>query len=533
MFLYDTEPLFVTVSRLQNQNLIRSEDESSHEAKNLFLQTSSSYTARNRANMINPENAHLPRTKLLEKIHYLFTEMGLIFVTLSSSAGSGKSSLLQLFAKEYGKEFTCIYISFKNRKLTTDDLTKGRVLDSFGSSYNINAIPGKILLMLDDAQEMYSDKDFWGSLIKVVGPNLKSVWFLISVTHLLTNNSSTPAELLSTGIIDRESFLLSDEEAEVFLNLENQLPPNLRHPILKHTIIQECNGLIGALAVSVIALKTRFYSSDVFPTVSEAEIILAYLSMNTLQQMHRCFGIENSTQLERRINDTLVECLTAEEPIYYSLLLGDDSLCFAQLIKLGILTLKDDVVKFSSPIAQKYVYTKLFPYRSLNLPVNIEELVKLAISHMSASLLQRLVATSSNLFPKEAVFQHLFMHGLALSTPTSCYICPQLSKDFSLTKIDGEIDFYINGQLNWGLELLVNGSGISEHIDRFGRNGKYSLLNVKDYAVIDFRHSQDGHPFNIRHHDKRITVFFRTGDFSVCNCVFFGKKEVIEIRLRN
>ena len=194
--------------------------------------------------------------------------------------------------------------------------------------------------------------------------------------------------------------------------------------------------------------------------------------MDMLQSFCRCFGIEFPSQLERRINNILVECLTAEEPIYYSRLLEDDFLCFSQLIKLGLLTLKNDVVKFSSPIAQKYVYTKLFPYRSLNLPVNIEELVNFAISNMSASLLQRSVATSSNLFPKEAVFQRVFMHGLALSTPTSCYICPELSKDFSLTKIDGEIDFYINGQLNWGLELLVNGSGISEHIDRFGRNGK-------------------------------------------------------------
>lgn len=100
-----------------------------------------------------------------------------------------------------------------------------------------------------------------------------------------------------------------------------------------------------------------------------------------------------------------------------------------------------------------------------------------------------------NGFPKEAVFQHLFMEGLARFASPECYICPELSRIFpndtqpgeliyTVYKlkiiafysnnvstciegaIDGEIDLYLNGSLRWGIELSVNGIGIGEHMAR-------------------------------------------------------------------
>jgi hypothetical protein len=66
----------------------------------------------------------------------------------------------------------------------------------------------------------------------------------------------------------------------------------------------------------------------------------------------------------------------------------------------------------------------------------------------------------------------------------------------------------------------VLGRGITEHMDRFGLNGKYFKLGVKDYIIVDFRTSQDGEPTNVQRHSKRVSVFFKAGDFSVCKCVF-------------
>jgi hypothetical protein len=96
--------------------------------------------------------------------------------------------------------------------------------------------------------------------------------------------------------------------------------------------------------------------------------------------------------------------------------------------------------------------------------------------------------------------------------------------------IRGEIDFYLHSELKWGIELLVNGDRISEHMDRFGPNGKYAGLGVKDYAVVDLRGSVDGKPTNVQRREKRYTAFFDPKDFSKCS-LYSGTENVIELNL--
>jgi hypothetical protein len=85
------------------------------------------------------------------------------------------------------------------------------------------------------------------------------------------------------------------------------------------------------------------------------------------------------------------------------------------------------------------------------------------------------------------------MNAILRCTPSSCFVCPELSEGFpdpnvpDRKSIIGEVDFYLNGSLCWGIEFLVKGVRIGEHLDRFSSNGKYSGLGSVDYAVIDFR----------------------------------------------
>ena len=123
------------------------------------------------------------------------------------------------------------------------------------------------------------------------------------------------------------------------------------------------------------------------------------------------------------------------------------------------------------------------------------------------------------------------MQGLALFTPPECNICPELSKIFPADGIVpgailGEIDFYINSKLRWGIELLVNGKGISEHLSRFALpNGKYAPLEVLKYAVVDLRVSANGMPTNVVLHENRITVFFKKGTYKFCT-ICCGRNQV-------
>jgi hypothetical protein len=78
----------------------------------------------------------------------------------------------------------------------------------------------------------------------------------------------------------------------------------------------------------------------------------------------------------------------------------------------------------------------------------------------------------------------------------------------------------------------VLGRDIGEHIDRFGNTGKYRKLSVNDYAVVDFRVSQDGEPTNVQQHAKRVSVFFKAGDFSQCKCIFGLEPKAVLLNLK-
>ena len=89
------------------------------------------------------------------------------------------------------------------------------------------------------------------------------------------------------------------------------------------------------------------------------------------------------------------------------------------------------------------------------------------------------------------------------------------------------IDFYINGELNWGIELLRKGNKIEEHMKRFEEGGKYYDL-IKENRVIDFRR---GKQTNVKRYDNRVTVFFPKDDFSNCSCLFGNDKNIKQIDL--
>jgi hypothetical protein len=55
-------------------------------------------------------------------------------------------------------------------------------------------------------------------------------------------------------------------------------------------------------------------------------------------------------------------------------------------------------------------------------------------------------------------------------------------------KLTGEVDFYINNDLQWALELVRNDDSIGSHMGRFdSRNGKNRGLQPKAFLVVDCR----------------------------------------------
>ncbi|KAL3659831.1 hypothetical protein V7S43_015133 [Phytophthora oleae] len=252
--------------------------------------------------------------------------------------------------------------------------------------------------------------------------------------------------------------------------------------------------------------------------------------------MARCFGSKHTTPTSLVLQQFLIECLVVAPNVVSleSKLADEDNLCFVTLKKAGIIVEDvDQLVRLPSPLAEKYYSRWLFPNRAVANPSSLHELITKVVGNMSASVLRQSVVGETN-FPKEATFQRIFMEGLALNTHRTCSICPELSRVFSSSptdgdqplRIDGEIDFYLNGSLRWGLELLVNGDEIGEHMAQFTPEGKYAALNVRD------RGNETGKVTSVSRMEKRVTVFFQLGDFSRCSCIFGMDKTIHDIPLK-
>jgi hypothetical protein len=209
-------------------------------------------------------------------------------------------------------------------------------------------------------------------------------------------------------------------------------------------------------------------------------------------------------------------------------------------VKCGILSLQSHGLVFASPLAKRYFALFFYPNRSpFKKFTKLFDLVKEVIRGMFATTLRNSVVNKSD-FPKEATFQHLFMSGLSCHTTLDCLICLELSKIFPQLeemggkRSSGEIDFYLNGELRWGIELLVQGNGIGEHISRFSTKGKYSSLIPLDYITVDFREKAEGTISRVEKHEKWLSVFFAEGsDFSTCECLYGLEEKSFNISLEN
>jgi len=78
--------------------------------------------------------------------------------------------------------------------------------------------------------------------------------------------------------------------------------------------------------------------------------------------------------------------------------------------------------------------------------------------------------------------------GASLCLPPKCRIAAEKSRDVKKeVVIAGELDFWVDGVLEWGIELLRRGQRKGEHIKRFLRNGTYAKFAPKKARVVDFR----------------------------------------------
>jgi len=80
------------------------------------------------------------------------------------------------------------------------------------------------------------------------------------------------------------------------------------------------------------------------------------------------------------------------------------------------------------------------------------------------------------------------------------------------------LDFYVNGNLQWGIEILCEGIDVNGHLKRF-ETGSYSKIPFKQWIILDFRHKsrtvkkkQDEKVWHVFYTDKYDKFFIKRRD---------------------
>ncbi|RIA87642.1 hypothetical protein C1645_776802 [Glomus cerebriforme] len=86
----------------------------------------------------------------------------------------------------------------------------------------------------------------------------------------------------------------------------------------------------------------------------------------------------------------------------------------------------------------------------------------------------------------ERVWQMEFYRAIYSCLPDEMHISPDVGRMFAT---DGVVDFYIS-ELQWAIELLIDGIDMKRHHERFQDGGRYSSIPIKDYIILDIRETR-------------------------------------------
>jgi len=87
----------------------------------------------------------------------------------------------------------------------------------------------------------------------------------------------------------------------------------------------------------------------------------------------------------------------------------------------------------------------------------------------------------------DAVWSREFYRVATALLPAKCVISPEVRAISGVrAQVAGSLDYYVSGELQWYIELLVGGSRL-DGVKRFELDGFYRTLPIKDSIVVDFQ----------------------------------------------
>jgi len=138
---------------------------------------------------------------------------------------------------------------------------------------------------------------------------------------------------------------------------------------------------------------------------------------------------------------------------------------------------------------------------------NFDEFVLRTIERMRPSVLYNSFGRGADDRLLERTWQMEWYRTARSVLPKGTTISPDVGHVFGS---EGFLDFYVDGALGWGIELVREGSELKKHAERFKPDGKYSDIPMNEWAIIDFRH----HTKHVRNLEPYFWHVFYSDDYT-------------------
>lgn len=401
---------------------------------------------------------------------------------LRAPPGSGKTTFGEVvgeYAATQGMKIVDIFgtETFDSFEKIWDSVTGG---DDWNLVTQINE---PTLVIIDEAQTLYDMAKF------------HSLW--IMVKKLLTKNSPVCFLFLATygaeAVLQVSPISFDYEFGLRSLRLRPSEAKSLAQKYadwhggmtLTEDIVEGLYNLSGGYA-GIFRYALYVLRKDRFITSSQPGYLLSHSFRRQLFHSRPFLWVtdlplQSNSELRGLTRQAILEC---NKELRLSLGLGD--LRFQTFVRNGILVQEDKFsLQFSSPIIfdvmlRALMTTGIYPEPTV---ASFEAVLTEILRRIDG----RRISQNAELRPDplEDAWQKQF-YVAATSTINIRDGIVVTEAGYRFGHADAFMDFYLDGNLQWGVELTREGSRLEEHVSRF-TTGRYASFGLKNWVVIDFR----------------------------------------------
>eukprot|EP01124_Arcella_intermedia_P034487 TRINITY_DN8560_c0_g1_i4.p1 TRINITY_DN8560_c0_g1~~TRINITY_DN8560_c0_g1_i4.p1 ORF type:complete len:473 (+),score=67.24 TRINITY_DN8560_c0_g1_i4:373-1791(+) len=350
----------------------------------------------------------------------------------------------------------------------------------------------KRFIIIDEAQSLYplgSNHSFWIQLKNIQGKRETVVYVLLlsmfgdAPSDENIEHWNTPIEFRQ--VLNLNHILFSKDEYITFISSWNKEYPLL--PIGPDTTERLWNatlGHIGFIRLGIEAIRDHFLDQVkmglVWDDSASAKYLLSKFFYNKLSD---CRAVPKGwvfSNDEKVFLDSIL--LSSESKITRPLQSNKaQKKINRDMIKRGIVF--DDGISFvlSAPILKMLLTRQLHGVSERSFTrKQIDEFVIETVKRMRPDQLKNSFSVGKDSYLLERQWQMEFYRAATFVLDVDHFISPDVGSE-------GWIDFYVDDDFEWGIELLREGYKIGQHASRFENEGVYDSLKLKKAIILDFR----------------------------------------------